>query len=160
MIGLCKAVEVELVHRLLEPLRQMTESLDLSTDVNDKDLKTVARYCAGRTLKSPEIGSISYFLLTAINSSERRQTSQLIMAFLRVTSKWAGSNWVLDPSGLHDALDALSQQFRNPAAHTSRLDGGDYEACRDVVVGSDGLLWRLALAVGPHAKGRPTSAST
>jgi len=157
VICLSKAVEVELISRFLEPLRRETQGMDLSADVDDKDLKTVARYCAGRTDRSPEIGSLNHFLLTAISSSRRRGTSPTVRAFLHLASEWSGSSWVLDRAGLHSALDALTTQFRNPAAHTDCLDRYDYQACRDVVVGQGGVLWRLAIAVQPHTKSRPTS---
>jgi hypothetical protein len=38
IIGLCKAVEVELVARLIEPLRSAAQDSDLQVDIDDKDL--------------------------------------------------------------------------------------------------------------------------
>lgn len=152
IIGLCKAVEIELVRRYVEPLRRATSGLDLAQDIGDRDLRAIARYCAGQTGKSPEIGTFAYFLQTAISSVQRRETSPLVNAFMGLASSWTGSSWILDRGGLYSALNALTGQFRNPAAHADEMDQLDYEACREVVVGTDGLLWRMALAVQPHAK--------
>ena len=46
VIGLCKAVEAEIVWRILRPLADRTSREDLSTDKNDRDLGRVAAFCA------------------------------------------------------------------------------------------------------------------
>ncbi len=150
VIGLCKAVETELVTQLFRPLAEAARSSDLSTDQADKDIGRIAAFCAEPTRKPPELGSISHFLQTVSHSESRRATSPLIKAFLRLMSEWTDATWVLNPSGLHRSLSRLSSEFRNPAAHTDELNGRDYEACRDLVIGGQGILWRLHLAAQPH----------
>lgn len=44
----------------------------------------------------------------------------------------------------HRALVLLTTNFRNRAAHVDELSKADYDDSRDFVIGSNGLLWRLA----------------
>jgi hypothetical protein len=53
VIGLCKAVEAEIVWRILRPPADRTSREDLSTDKNDRDLGRVAAFCADPTRKPP-----------------------------------------------------------------------------------------------------------
>jgi len=104
VIGLCKAVEAEVVCRILQPLSARAAREDLSADKNDKDLGRVATFCADPSRKPPELGTFAYFLQTVINSQQRRETSPLIGSFLKLTAEWTGSHWLLDPNGLHHGL--------------------------------------------------------
>jgi hypothetical protein len=52
----------------------------------------------------------------------------------------------LEQNGLYAALALLTSAFRNPAAHIDELSDKDYFGCRELVVGPDGLLWKLVLA--------------
>lgn len=81
VIGMCKALEIEVVGRVVDPLAAACRSLDLAEDVDDKDFGRVARYCAGRAAKPPELGVIRHFLTTAVNSRERQASSRLLAAF-------------------------------------------------------------------------------
>jgi hypothetical protein len=78
VIGLCKAVEAEIVSRILLPLATRASREDLTTDKNDKDLERVAAFCADQTRKPPELGVVSHFLQTTIHSHQRRETSVLL----------------------------------------------------------------------------------
>ncbi len=147
VIGLCKAVEMEVVRQVLQPLAEQTAGKDLSADKKDKDLGRVAAYCADPSRKPPELGSFAHFLQTAVHSQERRQTSVLIGVFLGITAEWIGSQWILDPNGLHHSLTVLTTDFRNRAAHIDELAEGDYRKCREMVIGTEGTLWKLLLAV-------------
>ena len=73
IIGLCKAVEVEAVHRIAEPLRLAASSQDMSVEAKDADFGRVARYCQGRA-SAPELGSLAHFLRTAVNSKSRAKS--------------------------------------------------------------------------------------
>lgn len=146
VIGLCKAVEMEVVSRILRPLAGQASRADLSTDKNDKDLGRIAAFCADSSRRLPELGTFAHFLQTVIHSQQRRRTSPLIGSFLRLTADWAGSNWLLDAQGFHHALGVLTSTFRNRAAHIDELGKEDYISCRAFVIGSDGILWRLVLA--------------
>lgn len=146
VIGLCKAVELELVNRVLRPLAAVTASSDLKADKNDKDIGRIAAYCSDPTRKPPELGSFSHFLQTAMHSKQRRETSNLVRAFLKMAAEWPGSQWLLHPEGLHRVLSTLTTGFRNPAAHIDELGKHQYIACRDQVIGADGALWKLILA--------------
>ncbi|SNX73071.1 hypothetical protein SAMN05878503_11418 [Cereibacter ovatus] len=146
VIGLCKAVEVEIVRRIIIPLAKQAAGASLGEDVNDKDIGRVAKFCSRPDGKPPEIGVFSHFLQTTIHSQSRRENSPLIRAFLSLLADWPGSNWLLEPSGLHKSLVTLTSKFRNRAAHIDELDKSDYEACRDLVAGENGMVWRLILA--------------
>jgi hypothetical protein len=146
VIGLCKAVEAELVDRILKPLAALASRENLTADRQDKDIGKVAAYCADASRKPPELGTFAHFLQTLIHSTARRQNSPLLKAFLALTANWPGAQWLLEPSGLHGALTALTAKFRNRAAHTDELGRQDYAACRDHVIGSDGALWKLLVA--------------
>lgn len=62
VIGLCKAVEVEVVCRILLPLAAQAKSVDLAADKGDKDIGRVAVFCADTNRKPPELGAFAHFL--------------------------------------------------------------------------------------------------
>jgi hypothetical protein len=146
VIGLCKAMELELVSRVLKPLAALAANSDLTADITDKDIGRIAAYCSEPTRKPPELGSFSHFLQTVIHSTRRRETSSLVRAFLQLAAEWPGSQWLLHPEGLHRALSSLTTDFRNPAAHIDELGKHHYVDCRNQVVGPHGALWKLILA--------------
>jgi hypothetical protein len=150
VIGLCKAVEAELVGRVLKPLAALASRENLSADRQDKEIGRVAAFCADASRKPPELGTFAHFLQTVIHSTARRESSPLVKAFFKLTAGWPGSQWLLQPAGLHSALSVLTAKFRNRAAHTDELGQQDYGACRDHVIGPDGALWRLVVATEPR----------
>ncbi len=107
-------------------------------------------FCADQSGKPPELGAFAYFLQTVIHSQQRRETSPLISCFMKLLAQWTGSQWLLDPNGLHRALVSLTMNFRNRAAHIDELGKTDYAACRELVIGDDGALWRLLVATEGH----------
>ena len=145
VIGLCKAVEVEVLRRVAEPWRAACITYDLSGDVGDEHIGRVAKWCAGRSPKPPELGTIAYTLRTLARSS-RHQSTALAEALRSASSRWSGRQWVVDDDGLADALDELTRDHRNRAAHLDALDAADYQACRAVVMGERGLLAQLCVA--------------
>ena len=150
VIGLCKAVEAEVVCRILRPLAIMAGSENLSEDKNDKDIGRVATFCVEPKRKPPELGAFAHFLQTVIHSQERRQTSRLICCFLRLAGEWTGSTWILEPEGLHRALTVLTGNYRNRAAHIDELARSDYVGCREATIGSRGVVWKLVLSTERH----------
>ena len=146
VIGFCKAVEVEVVERLVEPMKRVVASQDLREDVRDRDLGRVARYCAGGTTKPPEIGVVRHFLHTAANSKSRAESSRILQALKVVSANWPGTAWLLATDGLLGQLADLTTSYRNRAAHTGDLSRVDFDECRTLVVGDTGLLWRLVAA--------------
>jgi hypothetical protein len=150
VIGLCKAVEAEVVARVLRPLAGAVGEQDLVGDKSDKDIGRVAAFCAEPQRKPPELGVFSHFLQTVIHSQQRRQTSLLIGCFLRLASQWTGSAWLLNPDGLYRSLSLLTTTYRNRAAHIDELSRSDYEGCRELTIGAQGLLWKLVLSTEHH----------
>jgi hypothetical protein len=150
VIGFCKAVEVEVLNRLIRPLAQRSAHEDLSEDKRDKDIGRVAAFCADQNRKPPELGVFAHFLQTVIYSRRRREGSVLMDAFLKLMAHCTGSQWVLDPHGLYQALTTLTTDFRNKAAHIDELNQMHYRQCRELVVGSGGTLWKLVASMERH----------
>ena len=146
VIGLCKAVELEVVGRILVPLANRATGVDLSVDKNDKDIGRVAMFCMDPTRKPPELGTFAHFLQTVVHSQQRRDTSVIIRIFLGLVGDWTGSNWLLEPTSFHGSLATLTRHFRNRAAHIDELGKKDYLGCRDLVIGAQGVVWQLLVA--------------
>ena len=150
VIGLCKAVELEVVNRILRPLANEVSSTNLSADKIDKDVGRVAAFCANPTQNPPELGAFAYFLQTVVHSHRRRSTSVLMCNFLQLAKEWTGSNWLLDATAFHQSLTHLITRFRNRAAHIDELGKEDYVACRDLTIGTRGIIWQLLVATQRH----------
>lgn len=150
VIGLCKAVEIEAVIRIVDPLAAAAAGADLAEDVADKDLGRVAKYCAGRAAKPPELGAIRHFLVTAANSQGRQASSPLLAAFRAVLLPWPLGDWLMSAAGAPAALDAVAMAYRNPAAHTEELTESDYQQCAEFILGGRGVLWSLVAATTPR----------
>jgi hypothetical protein len=154
IIGLCKAVEIEVVHRIAEPLRLAATGQDMSVDARDPEFARVVRYCQG-TASAPELGSLARFLRTAANSKKRAETSPLVAALRAVTKAWPSADWLFTRGGFPDAVDHLTREYRNPAAHTALLGEADFTHCTRLVHGQDGLLWRLIVATSRAGRASP-----
>jgi hypothetical protein len=146
VMDLCKAIEAETVHRVIEPLARQCADLDLAPDEHDEQLHRMAVFCIDPSRNPPELGAFAYFLRIAVHSQKRRTTSKLLGAFFELATDWVGSDWLLRRDGLLEALNELTAKFRNRAAHIDVLSKDDYVACRGLVIGSEGMLWRLILA--------------
>lgn len=147
VIGLCKAVELEIVQRLFEPLRRVAVKYDLTADTTDPQLGRIAKsLMAGN--KPPELGSIVFFLRTATFSKTRSETP-LMRALKEVISNFPHAEWLLPPGPGLELLDKLITDYRNKAAHTDELSAGDFVACRNLVAGDGRLLENLLEATRP-----------
>jgi hypothetical protein len=148
IIGLCKAFELELVERLINPLKIYCHEVSFSEqDLKDKDFGKIACYCSGKSMKSPELGVINHFISTAVNSKERLETSNFLkLGFKGFLSKLPNHNWIIDKSGLSSGIQALTTNYRNKAAHTDELEERDYQKCKDLVFGDNGIIWDLLLS--------------
>lgn len=153
-IGLCKAFEAEVVARIVAPLSKSVTATNLETDIRDKDIGRVARYCAQpNEAKPPELGAFAHFLQTALNSETRRATSPLMQQLFRLFASWPDSNWLTDINGFYNSVCQLTRDFRNRAAHIETLTQSDYALCKDFVIGTDGILWKLIGATQTHKRG-------
>jgi hypothetical protein len=117
----------------------------LGADERDTDFHRVAAFVTNAT-HEPTLGEFRRFLEVAIHSQRRRQTSKLLAAFFALSRDWVESHWILQTTGLSNALNELTKNFRNPAAHIDELSQENYKACRDFVIGNDGMLWKIVLA--------------
>jgi hypothetical protein len=151
VIGLCKAVECEVVGRILQPLADRAAGQDLEADRLDDQLGRMAAFCIDVTRKPPELGTFNRFLELAIHSQHRRHTSKLLGVFFALCRDWVESHWILQKTGLSNVLSDLIKNFRNRAAHIDQLSQEDYAACRSLVIGSEGMLWKIILATSTEA---------
>ena len=152
VIGLCKAVETEVIALLVVPLANATAELDLTCDIKDRDLRPIAAYCADPKRNPPELGTVGHFLRTVIHSRRRRNQSVLMQTFLRLMGDLSGVQWILDPQGLQCELTNLTTSFRNKAAHIDELTKSDYLQCHKQVAGPHGVLWKLATSADSRIK--------
>jgi hypothetical protein len=148
IIGLCKAFELEIIERLINPLKEFTKDMSLSeVDLKDKDFGRVASYCSGKTNKLPELGVIKHFVGTALNSKTRIESSVFLrQGFGSFLLRRPNSNWLIDMNGLVAGIDSLTTKFRNRAAHTDELERIDYDNCKDLVFGDKGIMWELIIS--------------
>lgn len=148
IIGLCKAFELELIERFINPLKEISSGLVFSeADLKDKDFGRVATYCSGKPVKPPELGVIKHFVTTALNSKERIEISGFLKdAFKPFLQIRPHSNWLIDKNGMLAAIDSLTKNFRNKAAHTDELEQTDYENCKQLVFGDTGIMWELIIS--------------
>jgi len=152
IIGLCKAVEIEAVRCIAEPLRLAASGEDVTADLKDPEFTRVARYCQG-SARPPELGALARFLRTAAHSRNRAKTSVLVAALRAATTAWPSADWLFAKGGFTDTVDVLTREYRNPAAHTGLFEEGDFSRCSDLVHGQEGLLWRLIVATSRRGGG-------
>jgi hypothetical protein len=147
VILLCKAFERETVRRILEPLRLSTKRSDLSNDLDDLEFNRIAKFCRSTEASPPELGTFGRFLATAIHSVKRRNSSALLQAFYQLVSQWPESTWIVDPHGLAPAIERLTKQFRNRAAHIEQLMQSDFIKCHSYVRDDpDKIIVRLVVS--------------
>lgn len=146
VIGVCKALEIEVINRVVEPLVVIASTVDVRPDLSDKDIGRIAKFCAVPTSKPPEIGTIRHFLQTAGNSKDRAATSPTLRMFSELTRTWPHGDWLVAKAGAVAALERITTEFRNPAAHTEELGPKDYARCVESVLGAEGFMWQLLRA--------------
>ena len=147
VIVLCKAFERETVQRILVPLRLSTKAYDLSNDLKDPEFNRIAKFCTSSVATPPELGTFGRFLTTAIHSVQRRNSSALLRAFYGLVSQWPQSSWIVDPHGLAPAIERLTREFRNRAAHIEQLVELDFMKCRSYVrENPDKIIVRLVVS--------------
>ena len=146
VVCVCKAVEVELVERLIEPVALECRDADLKgtswTRNSDRSLDSVPAAPTSRRRWGPFAISCK----TAHHSRSRKDTSSLLRALGRTLRRWPDSAWLLEPDGALVDLKQLADHYRNPAAHTDELQQSDFDGCHRLVLGDEGMLWALLRA--------------
>lgn len=155
IIGLCKSFELELVQRIVEPLKKYVtdNNIDLSEDFKDKDFGRISKYVGNRNNIPPELGTIRHFLNTAANSKSRLETSNLLKAMKSLIENWANARWIIDKNGLINSIQLITKDYRNKAAHTEELNGQDYQKCKELIIGKNGTMWNLIMS-SKHIKNK------
>ncbi|WP_327388071.1 hypothetical protein [Streptomyces sp. NBC_01207] len=146
VIGLCKAVELEAVRLICDPLRHAVSDLDLASDLADRDFRRMAQFC--KRGKPIELGTLAHFL-EAMARSQNAASSPLASALRSLALQWPQSDWLFEADGFVARVRTLTKNYRNPAAHTALLSQVEYHSCVEVVQGRDGLLWKMLTSVDP-----------
>lgn len=146
VIGLCKAVEIEVLRLVGLRVREAAVGVDLTSDIRDRDFGKIARFC--RDGSPIELGSFVHFVRASMKAN-RSLTSPTVRAFRHVVRQWPKSDWLFLEEGFIGRVSNLTRNYRNPAAHTAILASDDYAQCSQDVQGDDGILWNLLAAVEP-----------
>lgn len=151
IIGLCKAFELELIERIITPLKELCTTIQISkVDIKDKDYGRIANYCYGNAVKPPELGVVGHFIQTAISSKERFANSDFLnKGFNGYISKRPKSNWLIDKNCLVASINTLTSSYRNKAAHIDELNRKDYDNCKSFIFGENGIMWELITSTQP-----------
>jgi hypothetical protein len=145
VLGLCKAFEVEVVRRLVEPLRQRLHETDLGADLANPDTKELALYISGRSRRLPALGTIAF---TFGRAGALVSQPSVLLHEIREFSQEA-SDWLVNIPGFSASVLDLTSRFRNPAVHLDTLNRHDYEECHELILGWSGLIWTLVRATSP-----------
>ncbi|MGW2723454.1 hypothetical protein [Streptomyces sp. NPDC001492] len=144
VIGLCKAVELEAVRLICDPLSTAVSGMELADDLRDRGFQRMAQYC--KSGKPVELGTLGYFM-RSVAGSPRSATSPIASAMRTLASRWPRSDWLFKADGFPEDVRILTKNYRNPAAHTELLSEAQYRACAELVQGTDGVLWKVLAAV-------------
>ncbi|MFF8768331.1 hypothetical protein ACF07Q_27775 [Nocardiopsis dassonvillei] len=153
VIGLCKAVEIEAIRLVVEPLRRSVEGRDLSRDLKDQGMKRMARFCSGSGYP-PELGAFGYFL-AAVGKQRRQEEESVISAAMRdIGRDWPNSGLLFESNegGFISSVKHVAREYRNPAAHTALLTRKEYDSCNEMIQGEGGILWNLYTATRSYRK--------
>jgi hypothetical protein len=111
--------------------------------LRDAQLRRVAKYVTGAA-RPPELGAIRLLLTTMADTTRRIGTSVLLQRLREQLADWPNARWLTTEAPT--ALERLTVQYRNPAAHVEVLRRQDYDACFQLVAAEDGTLWNIVAA--------------
>ncbi len=142
VIEYCKAVEIELNHRLLVPLRSHLNGAGSSNSAClsiPNELGRLKQYVYGASAKQIELGALANTIEAALRYDSHPLAAGLMQNIRALPLM--GS-----PKKLIDSVLNLTQNYRNPAAHKAILSSMQMERCRELVLGATtdiGLLFRI-----------------
>lgn len=145
VIEYCKAVEIELNNKLLQPLKLHgigAISSASSLPMIPKELERLKKFTFSKSAKPLELGTLAI----TINAALKHDSHPLATNLLHNIKALPIPN---SPRKLIDDILFLTQNFRNPAAHKAILSSEQMEKCRDFVIGTSvkpGLLFRILKA--------------
>jgi hypothetical protein len=143
IIEYCKAVEVELKRKLLEPLRARIQAKTGQLAKPIGQLHRLSRYLSGKTDRPLELGTLAKTISAALSSSTSAD-DLLVLEIRDYLGRFPNPAWMT--SQFAGDIEALARDFRNPAAHGRIQDPTRVEECRRIVLGhgeDSGLLHRL-----------------
>lgn len=142
VIEYCKAIEIELNYRLLEPLRRpvyATGNSSVIPQTTPAALSRLKQYVCNASPKQIELGTMAVTIGAALKYDSHPLAAGLLRNLRELP--FSGS-----PTKLIDGIKNLTQNHRNPAAHKTIISSMQMEQCRELVlgVGPDiGLLYRI-----------------
>ena len=149
-IEFSKCVETELAEKLLKPFKKFYNNsefkeMDLSSDIKDRDLSSMARYIKEIDAKTPELGTFAYYLSVFIHSKKRAKNSAVLQAFKEFVSQLPRPEFVTDKNILLDTLTRITTKYRNGAAHTELLPFKVLDEFYQLLIGTgqNGFIFKM-----------------
>jgi hypothetical protein len=147
VLCLCKAVENELINKFLIPMRNF--GLDMATDKSDPRTKRVDQFLSRETDTPPELGGISFYINLVAKSSSYRDKAASAPLLKTYSEKRPFFDWYTRGGGAASDIETIVTKFRNRAAHISELAHDDFQECKELVLGSEGILSNILRASQP-----------
>ncbi len=137
VIEYCKAIEIELYHKVLVPLRSGYRASELTIQPSPKSLKRL-RFFIQNNGAQLELGTFAHLLSEALGLTSVDLAKDFVE---RVNALPFSSS-----KRLVKDIRYLTRRYRNPAAHKTVLNAKKMRQCKNFIVGSDkspGLLLRI-----------------
>lgn len=144
IICLCKAVENELIHKFIVPLKHIADKEKVASPNFDKRTQGLEKYLFGINDTPPEIGRVAFFLQLLAKSRGFRENSTTLELLKIFSEKRPLSSWFYAEDGISDSLTELVEKFRNNAAHISELTKEDYVECEKLTLMENGILEKIS----------------
>jgi len=143
IICLCKAVENELIHKFINPLKTIAKNEDLTSSNFDKRTQNIEKYIFGAKDTPPEVGGVAFFTELLAKSQNFRASSPTLQILKIFSAKRPFASWFYSENGASKPLSELVKEFRNKAAHISDLTRQDFLECEKLTLMSNGILEKI-----------------
>lgn len=154
IICLCKAVESELIHKFINPMRELGSKEKINADELDKRTQKFEKYIFALNDTPPEIGSIAFFTKLISSSESYKKQSKALKIFKVYCQMRPFSDWLYSTDGAPIELNKLVEDFRNKAAHLSNFNKKDYEICLNLTNSQNGVLHKIYKSCSFNPKDR------
>lgn len=141
-IGLSKALENEIKHKILLPYRAYFQSMYSSSviarELRGGDLRFMANYLTTTGTEGLELGKFAYFL-KAIITKPNLAGSVITGTFKDFVDTRKQPGFFLDLSEFHSNLELVTKRYRNKIAHADPVPFADTSTFLRILVGEAGL---------------------
>jgi len=140
IMGYGKALEIELKNKLLIPLKNYwIKRYKLNPKSSPKSLYKLYEYLFNSHKSSLELGTVSYIINAALNPENKNDDVAISLCQhldFFPNPLWMKTTFVVE-------LTKFAKLYRNPAAHDSIMTKKELEECRELVIGSNGIIINL-----------------